>query len=234
MPSSAGIVNKVAAEYGAPPIARCVEHLAGDLFLIVGTPETDPLPDSAKVAYIRPIVWQRTNAALPDAISALGDDKPLIWVYSGNPRYASAPTPIDSIVVIRAAIAALRDAPVHVVLTTGYPDVPPEFDPLPANFHHASYLPGLAMAERCDLMVHHGGHSSVMTGLFAGTPVVIIPTITERESNARRLAALGAGEIAMPTNGADGEKHVDISRLGRQAKPRIARASPPPLGPIRL
>ncbi len=112
LPSSAGIVNKVAAEYGAPPVARCVEHLAGDLSLIVGTPETDPLRDSAKVTYIGPIVWQRNNAALPDTIATLSRDKPLIWVYSGNPRYASVPTPIDSIVVIRAAIAALRDAPV--------------------------------------------------------------------------------------------------------------------------
>ncbi len=60
-------------------------------------------------------------------------------------------------------------------------------------------------------MVHHGGHSSVMTGLFAGTPAVIIPDITERESNARRLASLGAGEIVMPVNGADGEKHIDVA-----------------------
>ncbi len=99
------------------------------------------------------------------------------------------------------------------MLTTGYQDVPLEFDTLPANFHHASYLPGLAMAERSDLMVHHGGHSSVMTGLFAGTPAVIIPTITERQSNARRLAALGAGEIVMPTDGADGEKHIDLAEF---------------------
>jgi hypothetical protein len=121
-----------------------------------------------------------------------------IWVYSGNPRYANAPTPIDSIVVIRAALAALAHAPVQVVMTTGYQDVPEEFGTLPSNFHHAAYLPGRAMAEHCDLMVHHGGHSSVMTGLSAGTPAVIIPTITERESNARRLAALGAGEIVLP------------------------------------
>jgi UDP:flavonoid glycosyltransferase YjiC (YdhE family) len=67
------------------------------------------------------------------------------------------------------------------------------------------------MAARCDLMMHHGGHSSVMTGLSAGTPAVIIPTITERESNARRLAALGAGEVVMPSNGADGEKHIDVA-----------------------
>jgi UDP:flavonoid glycosyltransferase YjiC (YdhE family) len=131
----------------------------------------------------------------------------------GNPRYASAPTPIDSIVVIRAAIAALAHAPVQVVMTTGYQDVPEEFGTLPSNFHHAAYLPGRAMAERCDLMVHHGGHSSVKTGLSAGTPAVIIPTITERESNARRLAALGAGEIVLPVDSADHEKHIDVAEF---------------------
>jgi UDP:flavonoid glycosyltransferase YjiC (YdhE family) len=193
LPSAAPMINKVAEENGVAPVARCVDLLAGDLSLIVGTPETDPLPAGAGVAYIGPIVWQHGNATLPDWVAALGRDKPLIWVYSGNPRYANAPTPIDSIVVIRAAIAALANAPVQVVMTTGYQDVPEEFGTLPSNFHHAAYLPGRAMAEHCDLMVHHGGHSSVMTGLPAGTPAVIIPTITERENNARRLTALGAG-----------------------------------------
>ena len=67
------------------------------------------------------------------------------------------------------------------------------------------------MSSRCDLMVHHGGHSSVMTGLSAGTPAVIIPTSTERESNARRVVALGAGEMVMPTNDPDGEKQIDTA-----------------------
>ncbi len=213
LPSAAAVINKVAAEYGSAPVERCADLLAGDLSLIVGTPETDPLPATAVVAYIGPIVWQRGNATLPDWVAALGRDKSLIWVYSGNPRYAGVPTPCDSIVVIRAAITVLGDAPVQVVLTTGYQDVPEEFGILPSNFHHAPYLPGRAMAERCDLMVHHGGHSSVITGLSAGTPAVIIPTITERESNARRLAALGAGEIVLPVDGADGEKHIDVAEF---------------------
>jgi MGT family glycosyltransferase len=213
LPSAAAAVNKVATENGVAPVARSVDLLAGDLSLIVGTPETDPLPASAGVAYIGPIVWQRGNATLPDWVVALRRDQPVIWVYSGNPRYAGAPTPIDSIVVIRTAIAALGDALVQVVLTTGHQEIPEEVGALPSNFHHAAYLPGLAMAERCDLMVHHGGHSSVMTGLSAGTPAVIIPTITERESNARRLAALGAGEIVLPVDGADGEKHLDVAEF---------------------
>src|SRR5208337_5566970 len=168
----------------------------------------------AGVTHIGPILWQRDNATLPDWVLTLRHDQPVIWVYSGNPRYADAPTPIDSIVVIRAAIAALADAPVQVVLTTGYQDIPKELGTLPANFHHAAYVPGLAMAEHCDLMVHHGGHSSVMTGLSAGTPAVIVPTITERESNARRLVALGAGEIVMPADGLNGEKTIDASEFG--------------------
>ena len=74
------------------------------------------------------------------------------------------------------------------------------------------------MAERCQLMVHHGGHSSVMQSLAAGTPSVMIPTITERESNARRLVALGAGEIVMPVETADGEKQIDIDDFGKRVK----------------
>ena len=102
----------------------------------------------------------------------------------------------------------------HVVLTTGFQDLPVELGTLPLNFSHAPYLPGDAMAAQCELMVHHGGHGSVMRGLRAGTPAVIVPTITERESNARRLAALGAGEIVMPVSGPDGEKSIDSDEFG--------------------
>ena len=74
------------------------------------------------------------------------------------------------------------------------------------------------MAARCDLVVFHGGRSSVMTTLQAGTPSVVIPTITERESNARRLASLGAGEVVMPVNGADGEKRIDGDEFAAKVK----------------
>ena len=65
-------------------------------------------------------------------------------------------------------------------------------------------------------MVHHGGHSSVMQSLAAGTPAVIIPTISERESNARRLVSLGAGEIVLPIAGEDGEKQIDIADFAQK------------------
>ena len=212
--SAAPVINKVAAELGVAPVTRAVDLLAGDLCLIVGTPETDPLPDSARVTYVGPIIWPGGDAALPDWVSELSRDAPVIWVYSGG----SLPAPLDSSVVSRAAIAALADAPVQVVLTTGYQEIPEELGTFPSNFRHAAYLPGLAMAKRCDLLVHHGGHGSVMTGLSAGRPAVIIPTDTEQESTARRVVALGAGEIVVPVDGADGEKHIDIAEFGAKVR----------------
>ncbi len=227
LPSAAAAVNTVLAEYGLAPVARAVDLLAGDLSLIVGTPETDPVSAAANVAYVGSIVWQRGDAVLPDWVAGLSPDKPVVWVYAGNPRYAgaSASNPFDSIVVIRAATATLADMPVHVVLTGGYQDLPEEIDPLPSNFFHAAYLPGRAMASRCSLMVHHGGHSSVMTGLSAGTPAVIIPTSTERESNARRVTALGVGELVIPTEAPNSEKQIDLADFGAKVKRCLTESS---------
>ncbi|MGB6696806.1 MAG: nucleotide disphospho-sugar-binding domain-containing protein [Terracidiphilus sp.] len=224
LPSGAAFFSSVAQEYGLAPVKRVVDLLAGDLSLIVGTPESDPVAADADVTYIGPMVFQRGDAELPAWVKELGGrdgdgrKRPLIWVYSGNPRYFTSATPVDSIVVIRAAIAALADEPVDVVLTTGYQELPEEFATLPKNFRHAAYVPGPLMAERCDLIVFHGGHSSVMTCLKAGTPAVIIPTITERVSNARRLAALGMGEVVMPVTDADGEKRVDVAEFSAKVK----------------
>jgi MGT family glycosyltransferase len=207
--SAAPFINNIGAEYGLPALGRCSDLMAGDLSLIVGTPETDPVDATPNIKWIGPMVFQRSGAELPAWINELSRDKQLVWVYSGNPRYAPFTTPIDSIVVIRAAIETLANEPVDVVLTTGYQELPEEFGELPRNFHLVDYVPGPLMAERADLIVFHGGHSSVMTSLMTGTPSVIIPTISERESNARRLASLGAGEVVRPVTDANGEKQID-------------------------
>lgn len=212
IPTPTPILNKVLAEYGQPSIRTSSELSVGDLTLVVGMPETDPLPATADVRYVGPILWQKPEANLPNWLDDLGHDKPLIWIYSGNPRYASSGKTLDSMIVIQACIAALADENVNVVLTTGYHSLPKEVMPLPSNFHHEPYISGLAMAERSDLLIHHGGYGSCQTGLFMGKPAVIIPTFSERESNARRVAATGAGVFVTVENHR-GEKHVNIDDL---------------------
>jgi UDP:flavonoid glycosyltransferase YjiC (YdhE family) len=213
LPNPAAVFSRVATGLGCAPVARVVDIFAGDLVLVVGTPETDPVPATANAIHVGPIVWQRGNDTLPEWVGALRRDRPLVWLYPGNPRYGVSPTFADSVVVIRAAIEALADSPMHVVLTTGYQPLPRVVRRLPENFMLAPFLPGRAMAQHSDLMIHHGGHGSVMTGLQAGTPQVIVPTFSERESNARRMAALGTGEFVLPTVSESGEKHVDAAEL---------------------
>ena len=225
LPTPVPVVNKVLAEYDLRPISQTEDLFVGDLTLVLGMPETDPLPETADVIYIGPILWQKPEAKLPGWADTLSTEKPVIWVYSGNPRYVpGVRTPVDSAVVLQACIAALADEDVQVILTTGHHPLPKGVFPLPDNFHHEPFVPGLAMAERSDLLIHHGGYGSCQTGLYTGTPAVIIPTYSERESNARRIAAVGAGEFVVPVEGRWGKKRVSTEEL--RAKVRQVLSDP--------
>ena len=212
LPTTVPVMNKVLAHYGLPSIRAFEELCVGDLTLSVGTRETDPLPETANVTYIGAVLWQKENAQPPDWFATLHQETPVVWVYSGNPRYAGTNDIFDSMIVLEACITALANEDMQVVLTTGHHALPKELLPLPANFRHESYVPGLAMAERCDLLIHHGGYGSCQTGLYAGKPAVIMPTFSERESNARRIAALGAGAI-VNVDRTPGKKQVNIDEL---------------------
>src|SRR5208282_1553454 len=52
LPNPASVFNRVAAEFGCAPVARIVDIFAGDLVLVVGTPETDPLPPAVNPIYV--------------------------------------------------------------------------------------------------------------------------------------------------------------------------------------
>jgi UDP:flavonoid glycosyltransferase YjiC (YdhE family) len=82
------------------------------------------------------------------------------------------------------------------------------------------------MAEKSDLMIHHGGFQSCQTGIYSGTPAVIIPTMSERESNARRIAEQGAAELVLPENDASGiKKKVDSAELAIKVRKVLSAPS---------
>lgn len=208
-PSPVPATNTILAEYGLPSINKMGELLIGDMTLVLGMPETDPLPDSANVTYIGPILWQKQDEKLPDWVTQLDRELPIIWLYPGNLQYVRGlHTYGDSEVVLKACIEALGNKAVQVVLTTGYQALLRRFVPLPTNFRHETFVPGLAMAEKSDLLIHHGGYGSCQTGLYTGKPALIIPTYSERESNARRIAAVGAGDYVLPKSDITGTKKV--------------------------
>ncbi len=218
LPTALPVINKVVTNYGLEAISRMEELNIGDLTLVVGTPETDPIPESTNCIYIGPILWENSDMKLPYWINNIDNNKPVIWVYSGNPRYSKKRTVLDSDLIIDSCINVLAKENVTVILTTGHHELPEELLPLPENFYFSKYLPGLSLAGICDLMIHHGGYGSCQTGLYTGTPSVIIPTFSERESNARRIASLGAGEFVLPKTNSCNSKEIDLSEFRKKIK----------------
>lgn len=212
VPSPVPAVNRVLGDLGMAPISSLADLSIGDRTLVVGIPETDPLPDSADVYYVGALLWQPSYAELPPSVGSLSGDRPLVWVYSGNPAYGRRDRTLDSQVVIEASIAALATLEVDVVLATGHHPLPARMSVMPPNFVHEHYVPGLKMAQRSDVLIHHGGYGSCQTALWAGRPSVIIPTYSERESNARRMEDAGAA-VRVPVTMTPEDKHVDVSSL---------------------
>jgi UDP:flavonoid glycosyltransferase YjiC (YdhE family) len=230
LPDPVPVVNEVAAEVGLPAVDRVADWCVGDVTLVTGTPRTDPLPAGVDVTYVGALLWEQPVDRLPPGVQRLPAGKPVVWVYSGNPSYGRAGRSMDSLVVLEACLAALVGQEITVVLTTGHHDLPGHLLPLPAGFHHEPWVPGPPMAERSDLLLHHGGYGSCQTGFWTGTPAVVLPTFSERESNARRVAALGAGEMVPVAAGPDHVKTVDEERLRSTVRrvldaPRYAAAA---------
>jgi UDP:flavonoid glycosyltransferase YjiC (YdhE family) len=213
-PSPLPAINAVLAEFGLSAVQRTGELLLGDRTLVLGLPETDPLPEGTDATYIGPLLWQREDE-LPKVVAALGTERPVIWVYPGNLRYVRGVRTFgDSEVILQACVEALAGEDVQVVLTTGFNALPRGMKKTPANFLFLPYVPPLKMAGRSRLLIHHGGFGSCQTGLYAGKPALIIPTYSERESNARRIAGLGAGDYVLPVmNPAGTEKRVSAEEV---------------------
>jgi UDP:flavonoid glycosyltransferase YjiC (YdhE family) len=218
VPTIVPAINKVLRYYGIAAIKTVEELNAGDLSLVTGMPETDPINGEHGFHYIGPVLWQNPNRELPEWFRNLPTDKPLIWIYPGNPAYGGKSKIFDSASMLIACYAALADQPFHVVLSLGHQHLSGAVASPPANFQCVPFAPGLAMAERCDLMIHHGGYGSCQTGLVSGTPALILPTFSERESNARRIRQMEAGEYVLPQPGGPQGKYFDPDEVLQKTK----------------
>jgi MGT family glycosyltransferase len=216
IPTAVPLINGILSEYGLPEIKSTGDLFVGDLTLVVGTPEADPIADTTGVTYIGPVLWQNPAAKIPEWITELRSDKPVVWIYPGALRYSHFNRQGE--ILLRAAIQALEPEDAQVVISTGHHDLPRSFLPLPRNFYFDPFVPGLTMAKQSDLMVHHGGYGSCQTGLYVGTPAVIIPTYSERESNARRVVEQGAGEMVLPRFESRSKMTIDVSELNAKIR----------------
>lgn len=73
--------------------------------------------------------------------------------------------------------------------------------PLPPNVRVVESAPLHLLLPGADLVVHHGGAGSMLTGLVNGLPQLALPRLPDHIGHARRLAATGAGLALDPVDG---------------------------------
>jgi UDP:flavonoid glycosyltransferase YjiC (YdhE family) len=145
-----------------------------------------------------------------------GDDRPLVYltlgtVAGGLPGAAAA---------YRAALDAVAELPVRVLLTVGRKFDAAVLGDVPSNTHVAAWVPQADVLRDAAVVCCHGGSGTTFGALAAGVPLVLLPMFADQPANGRRLAAAGAGVVVEPLGGAEDT----MGRFGSVDVPRIRAA----------
>lgn len=63
----------------------------------------------------------------------------------------------------------------------------------PQPVRHLGRLPMAQVLRACDVLIHHGGQGTALTGLLAGRPQLVLPQIDDQWDNADAVVRAGAG-----------------------------------------
>jgi MGT family glycosyltransferase len=93
----------------------------------------------------------------------------------------------------RAAIDALAELDVRLLVTVGTAGDLADLGALPARVRVERWVPQRDVMPHARAMIGHGGSGSTCTALSAGVPLVLLPLFADQTANARRVAEVGAG-----------------------------------------
>jgi UDP:flavonoid glycosyltransferase YjiC (YdhE family) len=187
----------------AIPLIRRFAELLGCAQLVLHA--TDPvfdfsfdrLPD--RHHYVGPLGLWEPPSEIPAYISEPGDPWALVTISSQLQ---------DDLPLAHAALRALADRPLRVMLTLGPGHEPGDLGEVPANARVENSVSHAAVLEHGALLVSHAGHGSVMKALWYGRPMVLVPWGRDQPGVAARASALGIAET-LPRDDASPENLRD-------------------------
>jgi UDP:flavonoid glycosyltransferase YjiC (YdhE family) len=177
----------------AVPLIARYKSLLGSANLVLHA--TDPVFDfgGAKLPshhrYVGPLgIWE------PDAEPVTGlDDPGDPWVLATLSSQLQ-----NDLELADAALSALADRPVRVLLTLGPGHDRSELTRVPPNARVESVVSHAEVLRRAVLLFSHAGHGSVMKALWYGRPMVLVPWGRDQPGVAARAQALGVAVVVQP------------------------------------
>jgi UDP:flavonoid glycosyltransferase YjiC (YdhE family) len=175
-------LNETRRRLGLEPVPYLHGGISRELCLVGTFPQLEyprAWPPWARV--VGPLMWEPPfgEVELPP-----GDD-PLVLIAPSTSQDPSQR-------LLRAALQGLAGAPVRVLATTNRRP-PPEPVPIPANARLVDWVSYSRTMPRCDVVVCHGGHGTVVRALSSGCAIVAVPAAGDMNENAARIAWAGLG-----------------------------------------
>ena len=175
-------LNETRRRLGLPALSYVHGGISRALALVGTFPQLEyPRVWPAHVRVVGPLMWEPRygEVELPPG------DAPLVLV---APSTSQDPQQR----LLAAALAGLADAPVRV-LATWNRRPPPRRLAVPDNARLVEWVSYSRTMPRCDVVVCHGGHGTVIRALSAGCAVVACPAGGDMHENAARVDWAGVG-----------------------------------------
>ena len=145
---------------------------------------------TADIRALRPTDLPASGVELPEPLRAL-TEKPIVYVTLGTLSNGDSS-------IFRAAIDALADEPVGVIITVGAGNDPEVLGPPPPNTRIERFVPQAQVLPHCAAVVHHAGAGTMFGTLAHGLPALAIPQGADNFIHAELLAKAGAGLRLLP------------------------------------
>lgn len=186
------VLNESLARRGLPRVASVFNALTTKTRIVPNPPQLDPRPADGDVHHVGHLLRDElTETPLPEWLSSYRHGAPLIYVTLGT-YYQDAE-------LLRGIVEAFRGGRYRLVVTAPLSQHPPADE---EHIRFVEWVPPRKMAGEATVMVHHGGHGTLLTAVAAGTPSVTFAAgAAGRDVYARRLAQLGASIHVKNPNG---------------------------------
>jgi MGT family glycosyltransferase len=205
--------NQLRRQFGLAGLRTGVNEFTGTLplYLVPSTPEFDncrrDLPPS--VRYVGPCLWEKHQGQPPpDWIAEVPGKRPLVLVDEGA-LFTREPR------ILQMAARGLAGLPLSAVLLAGHGRDPGRIPmgTLAGNVILKPHAPLSDLLPLADALVTNGNSESVLAGLLAGRPVVVLPSIWDQAEMAWRVQETGTGLRLSPRRATPQDLRVAVQRV---------------------
>ncbi len=210
--------NEVLDELGLDPIAWPTELLWGDLTLVPSCAELEPVaappPGRREAHHVGPLYWD--PPAPPPRLPARNGSAH-VYVTIGSGGMITGP-------ILERVLRTLARPGLSVFVSGG---IAPPADLVARPGLRVGGFTGLTETLRwSDVVVSHGGYSSVVAAHLQGRPQVVLPLMSEHEANGRAMVeAPGCGLLVRRTRTEEGRRLRFVNRVSGESDDPVPAAA---------